>query len=60
MVKAIPTARDSVGANLDRDTFIPYHPGAVRYYRESGIRIPAVLASDRSSEQRFPIKSASV
>ncbi len=47
MVKAIPTARDSVGANLDRNTFIPYHPGAVRYYREIGIRIPAVLASDR-------------
>jgi len=47
MVKAIPAARDSVVGNLDRNTFIPYHPGAVRYYREIGIKIPAVLAGDR-------------
>lgn len=43
MVKAIPAARDSVVANLNRNTFIPYHPGAVRYYREIGIKIPAAL-----------------
>ena len=47
MVKAIPAARDSVVGNLNRNTFIPYHPGAVRYYREIGIKIPAVLAGDR-------------
>ena len=43
MVKAVPAARDSVVANLNRNTFIPYHPGAVRYYREIGITIPAAL-----------------
>jgi len=44
LVKAIPAARDSVVGNLDRNTFIPYHPGAVRYYREIGVKIPAALA----------------
>lgn len=43
MVKAIPAARDSVVANLNRNTFVPYHPGAVRYYREIGVKIPADL-----------------
>ena len=44
LVKATPAARESVAANLNRNTFIPYHPGAVRYYREIGIKIPAALA----------------
>ncbi len=45
MVKAQPSARESVVANLKRNTFIPYHPGAVRYYREIGAEIPAALAA---------------
>jgi hypothetical protein len=36
-------------ANIDRDTFMPIHPGALRYYREIGIDVPAVLAGDRWS-----------
>jgi hypothetical protein len=47
LVEANPAARESVVANLDRDTFIPYHPGAVRYYREIGIELAASLASPR-------------
>jgi TRAP-type uncharacterized transport system substrate-binding protein len=27
-----------------KDTFLPFHPGAVRYYREIGIKIPDELA----------------
>jgi uncharacterized protein len=45
LVKATPAARESVVANVDRDTFIPYHPGAIRYYREIGIELPANLAA---------------
>jgi putative tryptophan/tyrosine transport system substrate-binding protein len=42
-VKAVPSAREGVVENLKRNTLIPYHPGAVRYYREIGIDIPANL-----------------
>jgi TRAP-type uncharacterized transport system substrate-binding protein len=45
MVQAHASARESVVANLNRNTFIPYHPGAVRYYREIGVEIPAALAA---------------
>src|SRR6267378_3558056 len=45
MVQAQASARESVMANLNRNTFIPYHPGATRYYREIGVEIPAALAS---------------
>jgi uncharacterized protein len=47
LVEANPAARESVIENLDRNTFIPYHPGAVRYYREIGVELPASLASTR-------------
>ncbi len=42
-----PAAKETIPANIDRDTFLPIHPGAVRYYREIGIDVPAVLAGDR-------------
>jgi uncharacterized protein len=29
--------------NADQDTFLPFHPGAIRYYREIGIKIPDEL-----------------
>jgi uncharacterized protein len=45
MVRAVPAARESVVGNLGRNTFIPYHPGAVRYYREIGVEIPADLVA---------------
>jgi hypothetical protein len=47
LVEANPAARESVVANLDRNTFIPYHPGAVRYYRAIGVELPAALVSAR-------------
>ena len=40
-----PAAKETLPANVDRDTFLPFHPGAVRYYREIGIDIPAALTS---------------
>jgi TRAP-type uncharacterized transport system substrate-binding protein len=29
--------------NLGADTFMPFHPGAVRYYRENGVTLPKDL-----------------
>ena len=43
LVKIHPAARETVPQNVDKDTFLPFHPGAVRYYREIGINIPASL-----------------
>ena len=43
-MKAIhATAAETVPANVDKNTFLPYHPGAVRYFDEKGIAIPAEL-----------------
>jgi uncharacterized protein len=47
LVHGHPAAKETLPANIKRDTFLPIHPGAVRYYREVGIDIPAVLAGDR-------------
>jgi TRAP transporter TAXI family solute receptor len=44
LVDAHPAAKETTPANVDRDTFLPFHPGAVRYYREIGVDIPAALA----------------
>jgi TRAP-type uncharacterized transport system substrate-binding protein len=42
-----PLRGESVVENSDRNTFIPYHPGAVRYYREIGVELAADLVSTR-------------
>jgi uncharacterized protein len=47
LVDAHSAANKTVPANISRDTFLPIHPGALRYYREIGIDVPAVLAGDR-------------
>jgi TRAP-type uncharacterized transport system substrate-binding protein len=47
LVEANPAARESVVENLDRNTLIPYHPDAVRDYREIGVALPASLVSAR-------------
>src|SRR5262249_46334109 len=44
LVKATPAARDTVPQNVVKNTFLPFHPGAVRYYREIGLNIPDALA----------------
>jgi uncharacterized protein len=45
LVKATPAARDTLPENAVKNNFLPFHPGAVRYYREIGIKIPDALAS---------------
>ena len=45
LVKATSTAGDTLPRNVVKNTFLPFHPGAVRYYREIGIKIPDALAA---------------
>jgi uncharacterized protein len=43
LVKLTSAASETVPQNAVKDTFLPFHPGAVRYYREIGIKIPDAL-----------------
>jgi TRAP-type uncharacterized transport system substrate-binding protein len=43
LVKALPAASEILPQNVDKNTFLPFYPGAVRYYREIGISIPDSL-----------------
>jgi len=45
LMKAHSTARETIPQNVVKDTFLPLHPGAVRYYREIGVTIPDVLVA---------------
>jgi TRAP transporter TAXI family solute receptor len=45
LVKATSTASDTIPQNVVKNTLLPFHPGAVRYYREVGIKIPDALAA---------------
>lgn len=45
LVKATLAAGETIPQNAAKDTFLPFHPGAVRYYREVGISIPDALAA---------------
>jgi TRAP transporter TAXI family solute receptor len=40
LVRAQSSAKETIPANISRDTVLPLHPGAERYYREIGIPIP--------------------
>jgi uncharacterized protein len=39
MVKGHPAAKETIAANATRNSFLPFHPGAVRYYKEKGIKL---------------------
>lgn len=43
MLQVHATAAETVPANVDKNSFLPYHPGAVRYFDEIGVQIPADL-----------------
>ena len=44
LVKGHPAGKDTVAANAVRNSFLPFHPGAVRYYKEKGVKLdPATL-----------------
>jgi TRAP transporter TAXI family solute receptor len=41
--KAHLVASETIPQNAMKNTFLPFHPGAIRYYREIGIKIPDAL-----------------
>jgi len=41
MVQGHAAASETIAANAKANTFLPFHPGAVRYYKEKGIELPA-------------------
>ena len=45
LLKTTSAASDTVPQNAVKNTFLPFHPGAVRYYREIGTSIPGPLAA---------------
>jgi TRAP transporter TAXI family solute receptor len=40
LMKAQSSAKETLPENIDRNTMLPLHPGALRYYRELGIAVP--------------------
>jgi TRAP transporter TAXI family solute receptor len=40
--KSQSSAKETIPANIDRNTILPLHPGAARYYREIGVSVPTV------------------
>ena len=43
LVKGHASAKETLIQNWNRNAFMPFHPGAVKYYKEKGIAIPAKL-----------------
>ena len=43
MVQGHSAAKETLPANVTKNTFLPFHPGAVRYFEEKGFKIPANL-----------------
>lgn len=43
MMQIHATAAETLPENAAQNTFLPYHPGALRYFDEKGIEIPAEL-----------------
>ena len=43
MVRGHAAAKETLIENWTKNTFLPFHPGAVRYYKEKGINVPANL-----------------
>jgi uncharacterized protein len=43
MVQIHAAAKETLVENWDKNTFMPFHPGAVRYFEEKGITIPDAL-----------------
>ncbi|MCF3972857.1 TAXI family TRAP transporter solute-binding subunit [Paracoccus salsus] len=40
MVQIHAAARETLRENWDKNSFMPYHPGAVQYFTEAGVTIP--------------------
>jgi uncharacterized protein len=40
LMKSQSSAKETIPENIDRNTMLPLHPGALSYYREIGIAVP--------------------
>ena len=43
LLKKTSAFSETLPQNAVKNSFLPFHPGAVRYYREVGIKIPDAL-----------------
>jgi hypothetical protein len=43
LVKGHEAGKETVIANWAKNTFLPFHPGAAKYYAEKGVKLPANL-----------------
>ncbi|MEX2643078.1 MAG: TAXI family TRAP transporter solute-binding subunit [Acetobacterales bacterium] len=43
MMQIHAASAETIPGNVTKNTFLPFHPGAVRYFKEKGIAIPANL-----------------
>jgi len=43
MVKGHAASKETVVENWNRNTFLPFHPGTIRYFKEKGIAVPKNL-----------------
>lgn len=48
MVKGHAAAKETLTENWDRNTFLPFHPGTVKYLQEKGIKVPDKLLPPKS------------
>jgi TRAP-type uncharacterized transport system substrate-binding protein len=39
MVQGHAAAKETLPENISKNTFLPFHPGAVRYFEEKGFKI---------------------
>ncbi len=46
MVQAVAAARETLPENVGKNSFLPFHPGAARWFRENGHHIPDNLVAD--------------
>lgn len=44
MVQGHSAAKETIPANAEKNTFLPFHPGALKYYKEKGIKISDKVA----------------
>jgi uncharacterized protein len=46
LARQFPVAAETVARNIGEDRFLPFHPGAARYYRQQGLTVPERLVME--------------
>ncbi|HUA76453.1 MAG TPA: TAXI family TRAP transporter solute-binding subunit [Acetobacteraceae bacterium] len=46
LARRFPVAAETVAGNIGQDRFLPFHPGAARYYRSHGFAVPDRLVME--------------